>query len=255
MRILGVDTATASASVALWEDGEILTDQLGNTVTEVPSPQLRGNHTETLLPLIDAVLRRARITIADLSAIAVSIGPGSFTGLRIGLATVKGIAYDWRLPVVGISTLLANATRIKHFDGIICSLLDARKGEVYIGLFRSSDRIVTRLSPEVVAPIESAIALIRNHFSDGSALYVIGEGARAYENVLVRSFGAGLLKSAGDGYPSVASAVAELAFEKIGADSVDDLGPLEPVYLRPAEAEKKPKRSFKAAENLCGKLR
>lgn len=258
MRILGVDTATATASVALSDDGELLTEGLASTVeiSGATSSELRGNHAEIVLPLVDSVLRKARIAIADLSGIAVSIGPGSFTGLRIGLATVKGIAYGWGLPVAGISTLLANATRVKRFDGIICSLLDARKGEVYIGLFRGGDRSVTRLSAEAVTPIECAIELIRSYEStDDDRVCIIGDGAKAYENVIVRAFGARLLRLGGDDSPSVASAVAELAHARMAVDSVDDLGALEPVYLRSPEAEKKTKESIQHIENLCGKLR
>jgi tRNA threonylcarbamoyladenosine biosynthesis protein TsaB len=247
VRILGVDTATAAASVALLDNGQLLAEELSSAIdiNRVPPSQLRGNHAEIILPLIDSVLRKAQITIADLSGIAVSIGPGSFTGLRIGVATVKGLAYDWNLPVVGISTLLANATRVKAFDGVICSLLDARKGEVYVGVFRRSAARVERMSPEAVTPIESAIELMQNYDSShGAALYVIGDGAKAYENMLIRSFGADLLRSAGDGYSSVASAAAELAHERIAAGAVDDLGALEPIYLRPPEAEKKAAESI-----------
>ncbi|HEY7217549.1 MAG TPA: tRNA (adenosine(37)-N6)-threonylcarbamoyltransferase complex dimerization subunit type 1 TsaB [Candidatus Binatia bacterium] len=258
MRILGVDTATAAASVALLDDGESPTEGLASTVeiSGATSPELRGDHAEIVLPLIDSVLRKAWITIADLSGIAVSIGPGSFTGLRIGLATVKGIAYRWGLPVVGISTLLANATRVKRFDGVICSLLDARKGEVYVGVFRGGDRGVTRLRAEAVTPIESAIELIRSYESaDDAALCIIGDGAKAYENVIVRVFGARLLRLADGVSPSVASAVAELAHARLAVDSGDDLGALEPVYLRSPKAEKKNKESIQHIENLCGKFR
>lgn len=239
MRILGVDTATATASAALLDNGQLLAEEFASAIDRIGAPsQLRRNHAEIILPLIDSVLHKAQITVADLSGIAVSIGPGSFTGLRIGLATVKGLAYDCNLPVVGISTLLATATRVKQFDGVICSLLDARKGEVYVGVFRGGDGKVARLSTEAVTPIESAIELIQTYDS-GAALYVIGDAAKAYGNMLIRSFGAGVLRSGGDGYPSMASAVAELAHERIAAGAVDDLGALEPIYLRRPEAEKK----------------
>lgn len=244
MRILGVDTATPTASVAIVEEGELVHEEIQRRTLETKdgaAPQPRGNHAEIILPLIQSTLDKVRMTVADLSGIAVSIGPGSFTGLRIGLATVKGIAYDWSLPVVGVSTLLANALRVKNFDGIVCSLLDARKGEVYVGMFRRRGKIVTCLSGETVTPINAAIDLARDYCdpAGGASLFVIGDGTKAYEQLLIGSLGDGVILSAGDDYPSLASRVAELACARISAASVDDLGTLAPVYLRRPEAESK----------------
>ncbi|HEY3166171.1 MAG TPA: tRNA (adenosine(37)-N6)-threonylcarbamoyltransferase complex dimerization subunit type 1 TsaB, partial [Candidatus Binatia bacterium] len=139
MRILGIDTATAAASVALIEDGKLVAEEIQSKTgksSDREMGQRRGNHAEIVLPLIQSVLGKTRTTAADLSGIGISIGPGSFTGLRIGLATAKGIAYECGLPLVGVSTLQANAARVTGFDGIVCSLLDARKSEVYFALFR-----------------------------------------------------------------------------------------------------------------------
>ena len=129
MRILGVDTATSTASVALIEDGRLVAEEVHSSRGSANQSQTvnsRVNHAEIILPLIEAALRKAAASLRDLSGLAVSIGPGSFTGLRIGLSTVKGLAYGLDIPVVGISTLLANAARVNDFDGLICSFLDAR---------------------------------------------------------------------------------------------------------------------------------
>ena len=102
MRILGVDTSSTSASVALIEDDQLIAEAGDGRELSIGSISARGNHSETVLPLIQAVLDKADCRLADLAAIAIAIGPGSFTGLRIGLALVKGLAYDGNLPVIGV---------------------------------------------------------------------------------------------------------------------------------------------------------
>ncbi len=244
MRILGIDSATSSASVALVDDENLLGEEIRDNRAEGKNGAARsakGNHAEIILPLIQSVLSRARMDAADLSGIGVSIGPGSFTGLRIGLATVKGIAYDWGLPVVGISTLEANAARVTGFNGLVCSMLDARKGEVYVSLFRSSAEKFTRLTTEVVTSINSAIDLVQNYYgaAEGASLAIVGDGAQAYEELLFNSFGVKVLLSAGNDYPTVASQVARFARQRIMTRTLDDVGTLVPVYLRRPEAESK----------------
>ena len=240
MRILGIDTATAAASVALIEDGKLVAEEIQSKIgqsSDGEMAQRRGNHAEIVLPLIQSLLAKARTTAANLSGIAVSIGPGSFTGLRIGLATAKGIAYECVLPLVGVSTLQANAARVTGFDGIICSLLDARKSEVYFALFRRSGADFERLTEDAMTSLDSALDQVRNCAS-GSSLRVIGDGARAYENILTRHFG-GFTKIVNDGCSSVAAQVAALAEGRFHAKKTDDLAMLLPVYLRPSEAETK----------------
>src|SRR5262245_13154990 len=239
MRILGIDTATPTASVALVEDGQLVVEDFSGRIKgwENSSAQTKGNHAEIILPLIRALLSQAGIALNDLSGIAVSIGPGSFTGLRIALATVKGIAYDSGLPVVGVSTLLANAARVNDADGVVCSLLDARKQEVYAALFRRSGESLNRLSPDAVMAIRLAIELI---LRAGAKHYVIiGNGAIAYKKLLLDSLGGSARISAGDEYKSVAAQVAELAWGRFLTATTDDLGALVPLYLRASEAESK----------------
>src|SRR3989337_343256 len=139
MRIVGIDTSSATASVALLEDGQIIAERGHPSSIAGHAAGLAGfksNHAAILIPLIESVARQARVSLPEVSGIALSIGPGSFTGLRIGLSTVKGLAYGWRIPVVGVSTLLRHAATITGWDGLVCPLLDARKKEVYAALFR-----------------------------------------------------------------------------------------------------------------------
>jgi len=231
MRILGIDTAIPIASAALVEGGDLLAeatqDRLG----------LTGSHAEVILPLIQTVFDRVQVPVDGLCGIAVSIGPGSFTGLRIGLATAKGMAFESKLPLVGISTLHAAAARLRNFDGLIASVLDARKNEIYAALFRRRQNELSRLTADAVLPVASAIELLREHQEDGEPLVLIGSGAQAYESEFTASLGASARIISDAGYSSVAAQAALLAQARFAAGEVDDSGTLAPVYLRASEAE------------------
>src|SRR6185295_2242267 len=184
MRILGIDSATRSASVALVENETSIDEHRWDKHRSgyLGASDSNGNCAEIIVPLINALLKKKKLTPADLSAIAVSIGPGSFTGLRVGLATAKGIAYSGGLPLIGISTLLALAAGVKDFDGIICSLLDARKNDVYLGLFRRAGKILSRLTDDALLPIDRAIECARGYQEQtGAALVrIIGDAGDAH---------------------------------------------------------------------------
>jgi tRNA threonylcarbamoyladenosine biosynthesis protein TsaB len=243
MIILGIDTATAAASVALVEDGNLIAEEIQSNSGKLSTgtvAQPRGNHAEIVLPLIQSILTKARVAVADLSGIAVSIGPGSFTGLRVGLATAKGIAYECGLPLVGVSTLHANAARVPNFDGMICSLLDARKNEVYFALFRHDGQGLERLTEDAMSSIDGALDQLRNsNRASGSSLLFIGDGATTYEKFLIRDFAASAQIFAGKGNSSMAAQVARLAEGRFRTHRTDDLALLAPVYLRPTQAESK----------------
>jgi len=240
MRILGIDTAIPTASVALVEDGELLIEEIqagpGGCDDHRHGPV--GNHAAVLLPLLQLLFEKAQIPPNDLSGLSISIGPGSFTGLRIGLATAKGMAYESNLPLVGVSTLHANAARVRNFEGVIGSMVDARKGEVYLAFFCSHQKNITRLTPDAVLSLRSATDLVREYQKDSGSALLIGSGAQAYEIELSESLGPSVRLST-DGDSSVAAQVALLACERFASGAFDDVGTLAPVYLRASEAETK----------------
>jgi tRNA threonylcarbamoyladenosine biosynthesis protein TsaB len=243
MRILGIDTAIPTASVALVEDGELRAQVTHTRVTSKEHPDIgSGNHAEIVLPLIESLFHKAQVTVQQLSGMAVSIGPGSFTGLRIGLATAKGIAYESGLPLVGVSTLHANAARVTDFQGVIASLLDARKSEVYLALFRRDEKVTDRLTPDSVVALESAIDLVQeyNETSNGDLL-LIGDGAKAHQRRWLDRLNSAARIVGDECYPSIAAQVAILGGHRLAAASVDDIGTLTPVYLRRSEAERQRK--------------
>ena len=242
MTILGIDSAIPEASVALVENGAVLAEERHTALSYTGGPgsgKIPSNHAEIILPLIETLFAKTHSTIQQLSGIAVSIGPGSFTGLRIGLATAKGLAYQSGVPLVGVSTLHANAARVGHVDAVIGSMLDARKSEVYIALFRSTCGKLVRITDDAVMPIDSAIELLKDH---AETLILTGDGARAHERRLADALGTAVrIVSGARCHSSVAAEVARLGAAQLTSVGRDGGGALAPTYLRLAEAEFKRK--------------
>lgn len=143
--ILGIDSSAISAGCALVEGGKIIAEQFLNT---------RHTHSETLMPMVSSMLKSAGVTLADVERIVVTAGPGSFTGLRIGIATVKGLCTGAEKPCVAVSTLEAIAYNFIGVDGIICACMDARCKQVYNALFRSEGGVITRLCDDRAITLE-----------------------------------------------------------------------------------------------------
>lgn len=212
MIALGIDTATRLASVALIRDGEILAEARGDG---------DGRGTD-LLVQIDAVCARAGVAPKQIEAVAVGAGPGSFTSLRIGMATAKGIAFAAGRPLWAVSSLAALAFEALEDDRVIVAALDARRGEVYAGAYRRDGSAIASLGDErVLAPGELA-AFGAAH----GATRFVGDAAAAYPELAA-------LPGAWDRTPSGA-AVARLALAGARADV---LVTGVPAYIRPAEAE------------------
>src|SRR5215510_7835084 len=235
MRVLGIDTATAPASVAIVEDRKLLAE--GSAAEQRGSDQsARVGHSQILIPLIDGVLARANLSLCQLAAIAVSIGPGSFTGLRIGLSTVKGLAFAGDISVVGVSTLRALAARVHDWQGLICPILDARKSEVYAALFYRQAENLRRIGDDAVEPPEKTIEKVQAR-REGRPCLFIGDAVSVYGATIARALGQEGVLSSGKNYPSVAAAVALLGAEKIARTGSESVESLAPRYLRSSAAE------------------
>jgi len=170
MNILALDTSAESSSVALLDDGIIGAEFSLN----------RGRrHEETLLVTINALLAQAGITVDAIDLFSVTVGPGSFTGLRVGLATMKGFAFAIGKPIVAVSTLAALAANIPHADIPVCPVLDARRGDVYTATYRiEAGGLPAMITAErVTTPEELAEGV------DGTVLFV-GDGVIQYEDLI-----------------------------------------------------------------------
>ncbi len=221
MNLLTIDTSTSSCSVALSCDGVLVAEHLvsqGKTLTS------------RLLSCVDAVLKDAGLAAGDLDGFGVALGPGSFTGLRVGIATVKGLALAARKPVAGFSSLAMLAMNLPWASHPVCPLFDARKKEVYAGLYDCRD-FPLPLHPDCVAPPEAVLDRL-----DGPVIFV-GEGAARYRDLIVARLGEKALFAPSSAHLPRASAgalLASLAFSR-GEAIPPEL--LLPVYIRPSEAE------------------
>jgi tRNA threonylcarbamoyladenosine biosynthesis protein TsaB len=237
MRVIGIDTASGAASVALVENGLLVSERTDSRCEFAGSANRRNsksNHAETLLPSIELLFESTGVSLQDITGFALSIGPGSFTGLRIGLSTVKGLAYGWQIPVVGVSTLLAHSARVTDYDGMICALLDARKNEVYAAVFQKTGDVLDRVTQDAVGPVVKTIEMVRG-FQKGAPCLFVGDGAEVYKNWLQNFPEIRLAETTNS--PTIAATVARLSEARFRSNRVDDLGALTPVYLRPSEAE------------------
>ena len=145
MRILALETSAKSVSVAVTENGTLLAQAY----------QDRGlTHSVTLMPLLDGMLKTAGLTLDDMDIIAVAQGPGSFTGIRIGVSAAKGLAWAKALPCCGVSTLEAMAYGVTDFEGVVVGAMDARRQQVYNALFRTENGRVTRLCADRAVAME-----------------------------------------------------------------------------------------------------
>ena len=224
MLVVGIETATQVCSAALWDGAK--------DVLLAECSLVRGNtHSERLMPLLDNLLLKADVAKQAVDAIAVSIGPGSFTGLRIGLAAAKAMAYAWNAPLVGVSTLAALAMNVPAPGVILCPLLDAQKGNVYHACYAYEGGGMRELQ----APSVVAVTDLWERFSQpGPAVLLLGEAAKYPIPEPLR--GRVALVPDPVRLPR-AALVAKLGMEKLQEKQADDVFSLSPVYIRRSEAE------------------
>jgi tRNA threonylcarbamoyladenosine biosynthesis protein TsaB len=226
MKVLGVDTATAGGGVGIIDDERVLAEytfEAGDT----PSAGL--------IPAIQAVLDQAGIDLAAIDAIAVSLGPGSFTGVRVGLSAVKGLSLAGGMPVLGVPTLDALASQLSRTSHLICPLIDARKGEVYAALYKQGEGGgLERLTPYQVLSPHALLAQI----SLQETIF-LGDGVEVYQELIKGQLGERSFFAPAELSFLKGQTVAALGLERIKGGERDDVASLVPLYVRPSEAELK----------------
>ncbi len=218
MPILAVDTATLVSSVAI---------ATSDTLVAELTIQTRKTHSERLMPHIAHLLEMAEIAQTSLKAVAVSIGPGSFTGLRIGLATAKALTYALNIPLIGVPTLAALAFSCPVPGVILAPMLDAQKGNVYLGLYEWREDTVYEVKPPQVVAFAQAQAELAN--LDKPAL-MLGEAAVMHKADIVHPAPPHVVMPR-------AGSVAVMAQAMYGQGIRHDIASLEPLYIRRSEAE------------------
>ena len=225
MKILALETSAKSVSAAVAEDGVLLACGYQNTGL---------THSRTLMPIVEAMLKNADLCMADMGAVAVASGPGSFTGIRIGVAAAKGLAFAGGIPVVGVSTLEAMAQNLAWWDGLIVCAMDARRSQVYNAVFEAAGGTLTRLTPDRAIGLDELSKELE--FSEKRKI-VVGDGGRLCYNRLLEDQIACTLAP-----PHLlmqnASGVALAAEELLRAGGGLSAQDLTPVYLRPAQANR-----------------
>jgi tRNA threonylcarbamoyladenosine biosynthesis protein TsaB len=228
MRILALETATLAGSAALLESGRVI----GHSLLDIAL-----THSERLMAMIDRLLQDCDWRSADLQGLAVSIGPGSFTGLRVGVATAKGLGLALGLTVAPVPTLDALAWNLPFADAPVCPLLDARKGEVYLARYRWSERGMVRLSEYLALSPRAAVEQLE------PPVILLGDGVAACrpffagaDNTAVR------VAPASHSLPS-AAVVGQLGYSMLLAGSAVSADVLVPLYVRPSEAERRARQA------------
>jgi tRNA threonylcarbamoyladenosine biosynthesis protein TsaB len=223
MKILAADTSTATGSVALLQDDQVLAEW---------SLHSSQTHNRRLLKMVDIVLQQAGCPVADVDGFAVTTGPGSFTGLRIGLSTMKTLAWSLQKPYVGISSLDALAAAFAFTSLPVCPVLDARKKQIYFALYRPDGcGSLVRQGPYRVTPPAELI----QHILEPTIF--CGDGWLLYRDLLQPDLGALAVTPPAPYHTIRAAFVAAMARQKILAGVAEDPMAGIPLYVRPSEAE------------------
>ncbi|MVB11844.1 tRNA threonylcarbamoyladenosine biosynthesis protein TsaB [Caprobacter fermentans] len=235
MKILAIDSSAITASAAVTDDGKILGEYFLNTGL---------THSETLMPMIESVLQCAKINPSELDLFAVSSGPGSFTGIRIGIASIKGLAMPFGTSCAGVSTLEAIAQNLSHLDCVVCAVMDARCGQVYNALFRAEKGSLKRLTPDRAIAAKELAAECEKL---SEPIYLAGDGAKlCAKSESFQRLGAILPPE-----PLIyqrAWGVAKAAEAAVRENRTVSPAELMPFYLRPAQAERSLKKQLGGKE-------
>jgi len=222
MIILAVDTATTSCSVAIVDKKSVLAE-----VTLLR----KETHSKHLMDMIHTAIGFSGLNFSDLDGFAVVRGPGSFTGLRIGITTVKGLAAGLKKPLVGVSSLEALAMQVFNWPYLICPLIDARRGEVYFSRYRVVEGRLKAEVDEQVCPLENAVRDMNE------ACVFVGNGTHLYGKVLRDMMGASAFFAPMSQNTIKASTVAFLSLNKFQNKDTDDIHRFIPHYIRRSDAE------------------
>ena len=225
MKILGIDTSTKFCNLALIKDEDILIEYTING--------LKKKHSSILMPAIKDLLKIMNLKMEEINGIAISIGPGSFTGLRIGLGVAKGLSYACSLPLLGVPTLEAMAFSLKEIPYLICPVLESKKDEIYDVVFRGGDSL-HRVMDYKCEDIQSLLVRLSPL---KEKIIFLGKAIKKYQNNIKEKIGKDALFIDSQLNLPVATSIAFLGLNKLKKGEEDDISTLFPFYLRKSEAE------------------
>ena len=236
MKILGIDTSSNASSVSVIEDNKLICEYTVNTKT---------THSQKLMPMIENMLSMSGVNIKEIDAIAICIGPGSFTGLRIGMATAKAISHVNNLPIIGVNSLEILAGNMNLYDKKICSILDAQRNQVYTGRYKFENGSIVEIQPVDVVEIEN---LLEEISKDNDEWILVGEAVYKYEDKIKE------IKNIDIPAPShnvtKASSLCSIAMEKYNNNvDIHNCYDINPMYIRKSQAEVQYEEKMKRLEN------
>lgn len=240
--ILAFETSAKAASVALLDETGLLAESYQNTGL---------THSQTLMVMAQDLLKSSGKTVPDVTAVAVARGPGSFTGVRIGVAAAKGFAWGAELPCYGVSTLEAMAVSLGTWQGYVCPCMDARRSQVYNALFYANQGRLKRLREDRAIALSELEQELKE--LDGP-IFLVGDGSRLCYDTLKGSV-PGLVLPAEHRMHQRADGVALLAARKIAAGEPGDGNALQPNYLRLSQAERERMEKLKAENGMRANTR
>ena len=235
MLILAFETSAKAASVALTENGKLLGESYQNTGL---------THSQTLMVMAEDLLKQCGKTVNDLTAVAVAEGPGSFTGVRIGVAAAKGFAWGRQIPCYGISTLEAMALSLGAWQGYVCPCMDARRSQVYNALFYVNQGVPERRSEDRAIALSDLKEELKNV---EDSIFLVGDGANLCYNTLKAEI-SDLVLPPEHRLHQRAVGVALAAEKKYAAGEPGDGNALSPNYLRLSQAERERNEKLQAAK-------
>lgn len=226
MKVLAIDTSSIVATCAVMDDEKLIGEYILNH---------KKTHSQKIMPVIKEILDSCELDTEDIDVYGVAKGPGSFTGLRIGLATIKGLAHATDKPVVGISTLEALAFNIPYSQGIIVPMMDAKRQRVYTGLYKWQDGVLCVIDEPMAIEVEELIKILLDR---NEKIIVNGDGSIVYKPIILEKLKSRVLFAPKSANLSRASSVAELTMARAKEGKLESYMKIVPDYLRKSQAQR-----------------
>lgn len=238
MKVLAIDTSSIVATCAVMDDDKLIGEYILNH---------KRTHSQKIMPIIKEILNSCELTTEDIDVYGVAKGPGSFTGLRIGAATIKGLAHATNKPVVGISSLEALAFNIPYSEGIVVPMMDARRDRVYTGLYKWQDGNLCVIEEPMAIEVDKLIELLLDR---NEKVIVNGDGAIVYKDIILEKLGSRVLFAPKSVNLARAASVAELTMTRAKEGKLESYMDMVPDYLRKSQAQ----REYDERMKCCGEV-
>ena len=243
MKILGLDSSGIVASVAVVENENLVAEYTVN---------YKKTHSQTLLPMLDEIVKMTELDLNTIDAIAVAAGPGSFTGLRIGSATAKGLGLALKKPLIGVPTVEALAYNLYDAEGLICPIMDARRNQVYTGIYCFEDHKLVTVEKQMAVPIEELLEKLNKY---GKNVIFLGDGVPVFYGVIEDKLTVPCPFAPAHVNKQRASAVAALGQIYYEEGKIQTAAEHVPDYLRMSQAERERAEREKRKESEAGENR